>query len=274
MYKTLIWCASVAACLAALVVIVAVASASTEHSGVTNMQPQLAAAVAAPTEMPVQPEVIPHEDDLKVGQLEDYVLEAMNSAAKPDEFSASYEDIAHDIAVVVSDPKEPPIWKEDTDRGRTATILVSIGLWETRFRAYVDEGKCNDKAWRASAEGQNLMRMGRCDGGIARSIWQIHADWGGIVVLPVNYDSDDGNKREWCYANEYSDDDGIVVKPADFLDRQLAARVALHMARASIRKGAGLCQFTGEYGPGGCPKGDTRLLWAEKYSSQHPFNQH
>lgn len=276
MYKTLIWCSSAMVAVAALVVIVTVASAASpqEHPAVTNMQPQTLVAVVTPTEVPVQPEALPSEEEAKVEQLADYVLSAMNSWAKPDAFSADYDPIAHDIASVALDPKEPPIWKEDKDRSRTAIMLASIGFWETRYRAYVDDGLCNDKAWRASPEGQEMMRkFGFCDGGIARSIWQIHADWGGIVVLPANYDdeSQDIAKREWCYANECAEDDSFVVKPEEFTNRKLAAYVALHMARRSIRGTGGLCQFTGEVEVG-CPKAAARYDWAADYSRKHPFS--
>jgi hypothetical protein len=283
MYKTLIWCSSAMVAAAALVVIVTVAAAASpqEHPAVTNMQPQTLAAVVTPTEVPVQPEALPSEEEAKVEQLADYVLGAMNFAVKPDENSASYESVAHDIAEVVSDPKEPPIWKEDSTKARTAIMLVSIAFWETSFRSFVDEGKCNDKAWRASPEGQEAMRRwGTCDGGIARSIWQIHAEHG-ITVVPANYDdeSQELSKREWCYSSECGDDDGgtIISPEAMVSDRKNAARVALHMARRSIRNNAHLCQFTGEGGLGddGCPKGEIRYDWAEGpkgYSRKHPFS--
>ena len=280
MYKTLIWCSAAISAVAALVVIVAVASAQ-EHGSITNMQPQMFTAVNTPTEVPVQPEALPTEEDAKVEQLAAYLLEAMNTSAPSDEYSASYESIAHDIAEVVLDSKEPPVWKEDLTKARSAVILLSIALWESRFRAYVDDGRCNDKVWRDSVEGKKLLRFGSCDGGLARSLWQIHAEKYGVTVFPVNYDdeSQELQKHEWCYASECNDEDnGTVISPQDMIsDRKNAVRVALHMARRSVRNHAHLCQFTGEAGlsDDGCPKGEIRYNWAEGpngYSHKHPFS--
>ena len=282
MYKTLIWCSSAMVAAAALVVIVTVAAASPqEHTAVTNMQPQTLVAVVTPTEVPVQPEALPTEEEAKVEQLANYLLDAMNASAPADEFSASYESVSHDIAEVALDPTEPPIWKEDLTRARTATMMLSIAFWESRFRSFVDEGKCNDPAWRASPEGQETMRKwGTCDQKLARSLWQIHAEKG-ITVFHVNYDdeSQEIQKREWCYSAECGDEDGgRVITPEDMIsDRKNAARVALHMASRSIRNNARLCQFTGEGGLGddGCPKGEIRYDWAEGprgYSRKHPFS--
>ncbi len=272
MYKTLIWGTAVMAFVAALVGTIASASQQKPSAPIEQVITNIAS--IPPTDVPVQPEAIPNPQDVKVAQLSQYLLDAMNTWAKPDSYSAPYDSIAHDIAVVALDPKEPPIWKDDVSRVRTATLLLSLAFWEGKFRAYVDEGRCNDRAWRKTAEGIKLMHMsGSCDNGIARSIWQIHADWGGIVVVDANYD--DGakelSKREWCYASQCGDDDGSLVKPEGFLDRQSAARVALHMARRSIRKNVGLCQYTGEQ-DNVCPLGVLRYNWAKTYNSKHPFS--
>jgi hypothetical protein len=274
MYKTLIRCCSAASGLAAFVIIVAVASAEPKASlAVASMQSVTSAAVLIPTEVPVQPEATSEKkDNAKVGQLADYLLTAMKSAVSPiPGRSASYEDIAHDIATVVLDPTEPPMWKDDSTKARTATMMVSIGFHETSFLAYVDDGRCNDRKWRASEEGRKTMGWsGFCDGGLAHSIWQVHPDRGGIYTIPANYDDTrEINKQEWTYADQ-EPDDGTLVTPEGMLNRQSACRVALHIARRSIRSHARLCQFTGEMGD--CPKGDIRYDWAEHYSRVHPFH--
>src|SRR5512135_352584 len=276
MYKTLIRCAAAICGLAAFVVIIAVAWAGQSKSAaLTMVQPLVTTAAVIPTEMPVQPEAS-EKENAKVGQLADYVLEAMKSAVTPiPGRSASYEDIAHDIATVVLDPTEPPMWRSDTTRARTAIMLVSIAFHETSFLAYVDDGRCNDPKWRASEEGRKIMaNAGYCDGGIARSIWQVHTDFGGIYIIPANYDDDsrDIDRREWTYANQ-TPSGGTLVTSDQMKDRKSACRVALHIARRSIRNGARLCQFTGE--SGSCPKGDIRYDWAEGlrgYSRRHPFH--
>ena len=275
MYKTLIWCTSAIVCLAALIITAVAASAS--QLTVINKVPLAPIAIVTPTE-PELPITAPvNEEKVKFDKFSGYVLDAMNSATTPDKYSASYEDIANDITTVVLDSKEPSIWKSDTTKARTAIILVSLAFHESRFRAYVDDGRCNDANWRKSSEGIKLMgNGGACDGGNARSMWQVHTSAGGIIVVPANYGdsgpfgSNDVNKREWCYSYQCSEDDGTLVTPSQIVtERQSAVRVALHMARRSIRSGSKLCQFSGE--SDGCPKGDTRYSWAERYSKKHPF---
>ena len=273
MYKTLIWCASAVICLAACLTI----AASAPQSAVVIQPVSVTAAVVTPTEIPQQPEVnVKSEDQIRFEKFENYVLDAMNSAAKPDSYSASYKDVAHDIATVVLDPQEPPIWKNDKMKARTAVLLVSLAYNETSFHAYVDDGRCNDVKWRSTSEGAKTMKIGgNCDGGHARSMWQLHMS-GGIVIVPVNYDdeSKDVDRREWCYSYQCSEDDGKVVDPKQVIEnRQDAIRIALHMVRRSIRNHVGLCQFTGESDV--CPKGEVRLQWAEGpkgYSKFHPYS--
>ena len=277
MSKTLIWCTSVSICLSAFIIIASRANASLQ----INDKPFTAdVAVATPTETILQSETVPINDEKeKFNKFAGYILEAINSAAKPDQYTASYEDVANDIATVVLDPKEPPIWKSDKSKARTAIMLVSLAYNETRFRAYTDDGRCNSSKWRKSSEGSKLMKIsGECDGGLAHSMWQIHTGLDGIVVVPTNYGDDDPfahdiDKREWCYSYQCSDKDGTLITPTQMSeDRKNAIRIALHMARRSIRKGVKLCQYTGEGNV--CPKGNVRYSWAEGpkgYSTEHPF---
>ena len=116
-----------------------------------------------------------------------------------------------------------PIWPND-DGTKTARLLVCVAFYESRFRGYVDDGRCNDPDWRASPEGVRTMRLGTCDGGRARSLWQLH-DFRG--------------------------------------DRQQAMQEALRRLRFSIRAMGDLRGYTGERGPD-APKARVRLACADR----------
>jgi hypothetical protein len=302
--KTLIWCTSTAVALAALV-IVAGARSGSASAAVASMQPTATALELTPTEVSVRPPVVENpevpalEKDEHFDSLRAYVLGAMN--AWPHANSAvetvSYDAVASDIARVVSRDSEPPIWDSDVDKTRTAALLVSLAYNEgARFAKYVDDGSCNEwmhQAWfhpkmvstgvvsqfsgkmltRAMAnkailpaEAQKMLAFGDCDGGRARSLFQIHADdfSGGLAVLRPE-------AGEWMNAIDFHgnpDDLLFKVHGEDLTqDRQKAVTTALHMARKSIRAGRGLCGYTGEQG--GCPKGEIRLSMADGYSRKH-----
>ena len=66
-----------------------------------------------------------------------------------------------------------PIFVEDGSRADTGLLLMSIAFNETRFRGFVADGRCNDETWRNSKEGLELMKMGDCDSGKARTVFQL-----------------------------------------------------------------------------------------------------
>jgi hypothetical protein len=257
-------------CLA-FVALNAVASATSSPPPVAPRPSRVVQAPPAPSarpavtavalvELPPPPTPIPRAEPAYVDPkpLAAHVLGAMRTWAKEDKNAASFAAIAEDIAVVAL--SEPPAFEGDESRARTAILLASIALFEgSHYRRYVDEGRCNDIAWRATSEGKNQMLAGDCDGGAAATLWQIHADVG--LVL---YD----DEREWVYASQ---DRGAFAysQAAIIADRKKAARVALHLVRRSLRRGAGLCQYTGELGP--CPKGHARLRVATSWAAKHPF---
>jgi hypothetical protein len=284
MYKTLIWCSSAVTCLAACLTIAAMACGSSTGVAVSQTVLTYAVVSSTPTEITQDQPAVSDEkikEKARFDEFTAYIQEAMNSATTPDQYSVDYDQVANDLATVVLDPEEPAFWKNDKTKARTAIMMVGIAYHETNYRAYVDDGRCNDPEWRKSEEGAKMMRIsGNCDGGIAHSMWQVHTSTDGIVVMPANYDdsSKDTDKREWCYAfemkeNRCATDEGKLIAPKEMAsDRQAAIRVALHMARRSIRRGVKLCQYTGEGDV--CPKGDVRYNWAEGpkgYSTKHPF---
>jgi len=274
MHKTLIWCSSTVICLLALFSIT-FACGSQQGDISSNHVTFTSAVVSAPEVFTIAPEPeieVESADQARFSELHGYVFDAMNAAVKPDQYSVSYDDVSRDIVTVVLDPNEPPIWRNDKTKARTNIMMVSIAYHETNFRAYVDDGRCNSTKWRNSDEGVKFMKIsGNCDGGIAHSMWQVHTGLGGIVTVPVDYDSNPSDRREWCYSYQCTSHDGTLVAPVEMTtNRQAAIRVALHMIRRSVRNNVGLCQFTGEKGSS-CPKGEVRYSWAEEYSKKHPF---
>jgi len=203
---------------------------------------------------PLPPTVSPEVEE----RLAAHVLEAMRSWVKESKATVPFTELAGDIAHVAL--REQPAFEGDESRARTAILLAAVADYEgSHFREYVDAQRCNDSAWRA--KNAVTMMQGDCDGGIAVSLWQVHYDCGGIAL----YD----DAREWSYGCSSRDGAVPVTREAVRGNRRLAARIALHMMRKSLRAKAGLCQFTGELGP--CPKGDERLEHARSWSSKHPF---
>jgi hypothetical protein len=187
------------------------------------------------------------QHDTRIEPLAAYVLTAMKRWAPPDELSADYEEIARQIATTALDGE--PVWEHDTSRGKTAILIASLGFWESRFRAYVDDGSCNAKGFTSRSK---LAYLGNCDGGWAHSIWQIHP-----MRLCTSKDA-----AGFC---TYEDVTGKKLS-----DRAYASRIALWLARRSIRGGAGLTGYTGEVA--GFTKARTRLSFALDYSRRHPYN--
>lgn len=63
---------------------------------------------------------------------------------------ARYESIAHDLALVVSDEKEAPLFDGPTGRAQTALLLAAVASMESDFRKDVDTGKLrgdNGRSW-------------------------------------------------------------------------------------------------------------------------------
>jgi len=150
--------------------------------------------------------------------------------------TADYHEVATDIASVVQHHED-------------GVLLAGLGYWEgARYAAYVDDGRCNDPAWRASAEGRWLMvRWGDCDGGHAHSLWQIHP------IIDVS-----SRLYPFCSLEAIG-------------DRRGAARCALEIARSSMTSTGDLCGYTGEFQVIGCPKAEQRLTFVLEAVAKHPF---
>jgi hypothetical protein len=142
----------------------------------------------------------------------------------------------------------PDGWSSDGDK---AVLLAAIAYYEgSRFSAYVDDGRCNDKAWRKDPANARTMKLGGdCDGGHAHSLWQIHA------IKAVRGSAD---HLEAICGIEHID------------GRFEAARCALEIARRSMSERGNLSWYAGESAYVH-PKADERLKFARKAVHEHPF---
>jgi hypothetical protein len=169
-----------------------------------------------------------------------YLLTVL-SAIAPRVPASRLESIAADVAAVTL--AEPRAFDGDSSGQRTALLLLSIARWETggSWAAWVDDGRCNDPAWRAAHAA--LMKGGDCDGGAAYGLWQVHAPG-----------------------------DDPAVGRTYVADRRVGIRAALAVARASLESGRGLCGYSGEQPPH-CPKAALRLETARRWVTEFPFDQ-
>jgi hypothetical protein len=176
---------------------------------------------------------------------------AEHRSEDPDVVNTRYVAVATDVAQIALDPAEPPLFPGKFGRQRTALLLSALAYHEGRFFKFVDDGSCNEKGFKAD-------RRGTCDNGRAFSLWQIQAGRG--LVL---------NGTTWSWWTIRTD--ASPITGSDLIqNRQLAARVALHMARASLKSGS-LCVYTGESCKGAHPNADARWSTAQKWFWTHPI---
>jgi hypothetical protein len=162
---------------------------------------------------------------------------------------ARYESIAWDVASVVCDGNEPPLFAGDDTRAKTALVVLSVAFWESGFRVDIDTGHCAPH---------------ECDHGLAFSLWQLHPEDGFIFDGDV-YTFSRNRSSQWRqeHASEIYDGPSLIQ------DRKLAARVALHILRYSVRNAKSLGIYTGEGGNG--PKARQRYNHAVNYLRDHPY---
>jgi hypothetical protein len=192
--------------------------------------------------------------------LTSYLLAAMTAwmpmknharSEAPEVTEGRYQQIAEDIATIALDPDEAPLFQGEDGRVKTALLLLSVALHESAFRGDVDAGKCKPY---------------ECDHGKAFSMWQLHPE-DGLV-----FDSDlftFARNRPTSWREEHASE--IFDGPALVRDRKLAARMALHMLRYSMKNAHSLAIYTGEGHNG--PKAKLRMETALSYVRQHPFSQ-
>ena len=167
----------------------------------------------------------------------------------PEVTEARYQQIAEDVAQVAMDPDEEPLFQGEDGRVKTALLLLSVAFHESNFRGEIDGGRCKPY---------------ECDHGKAFSMWQLHPEDG------VIFDGDlftFARNRSAAWREDHASE--IIDGAALVRDRKLAARVALHMLRYSMKNAHSLAIYTGE--PGNGPKGKLRMETALSYIRKHPF---
>ena len=165
-----------------------------------------------------------------------------------EETLARYRSIAADVAEVCLDPNEPPVFEGENARVKTALLLLSVAFWESAFRPDVDRGTCKPP---------------ECDNGLAVSLWQLHPEDGFIFDGDV-YTFARNRTAQW--REEHARD--IYGREQLLGDRKLAARIALHIIRYSMKNAHSLGIYTGEGGNG--PKARQRLRHALDWYRGHP----
>lgn len=187
--------------------------------------------------------------------------------------AARIRETSEQVALLVRGPEgsahpdEDPVFVDGRADGvaRSGLLLMSVAFNETRFRGYVDDGRCNSLKWRMSAEGHHLSRLGTCDSGKAVSVWQLQ--------LKGSLGSDNPAWILFTHEEWTSDKrDNAVKVDADgaIKDRGLAALLALHELRKSVRATGTIRYYTGEW-QGPTPLSDARMKLASDYANKHPF---
>src|ERR1700690_353201 len=142
------------------------------------------------------------------------------------------EYVSGDVACLWPEKKTDAVFCAET-----GLVLMSLAFNETRFRGYIDDGRCNDLSWRKTAQASKLLKLGTCDyeNGhvLACSLWQLH-------------DFDSSSRPE-------------------------AIKEALERVRRSLKLTGNLAGYTGEPDPGNAPKARIRLTMAQEAPRQHPF---
>src|SRR4051794_30812822 len=85
---------------------------------------------------------------MQITALAAYLVSAMTTWTPPQHHpegataaAKRYESIALDIATVVSDEKEAPVFAGEHGRTQTALLLAAIASFESAYRADVDNGR-------------------------------------------------------------------------------------------------------------------------------------
>lgn len=162
---------------------------------------------------------------------------------------ARYAQIAEDVAEVALDPDEQPLFEGEDGRVKTALLLLAVAYHESSFRAEIDAGRC---------------KPFECDHGRAFSMWQLHPE-DGLVFDGDVYTFARNRPTSWRMEHAAEILDGRAL----IRDRKLAARMALHMIRYSMKHARSLAIYTGERGNG--PKARLRMETALAFIRENPF---
>lgn len=183
---------------------------------------------------------------------------------------ARYTSIAESIADVVLDPAETAVLSQSRVAADplqdgiigNALILASTAAFEGGYHEFVDDGSCNNQAWRRAH--QEIIRNGDCDGGHAWTLWQIHTMGGLVLTGPY--------VTGYMYVDDARQHPEIIITGSKMIaDRKLGARTALHIMRVTMRDHHSLCAYTGEACAGPMPLAVNRLNRPLQYRINHPW---
>lgn len=171
---------------------------------------------------------------------------------------------SEDVSAVVAD--EPAIFANDATKTLTTAHVLSVAHHEGTYLAWVNDGSCNDDAWRARAwTNGTTWAKDVCDNGHAWTLFQLHNEGYAIYGAP-SWDWAHLDMAKAKHGGELGLYGHVVLGPEMIAHRRRAVRVALHRLRTSVPT---LCGYTGEPGP--CPKGHQRAEFARKYAETHPL---
>jgi hypothetical protein len=91
---------------------------------------------------------------------------AHSPSESPADVQARYESIARDLASVVVDPSETPLFAGRDARTQTALLMLSVASFESSFRKSVDDGR-----GRGDGGGSYCLMQIRVGHGVTREGW-------------------------------------------------------------------------------------------------------
>jgi hypothetical protein len=147
-----------------------------------------------------------------------------------------YNAIATDIAAVVYDPNEQPLFKGDYGRSKAISIMQGIAFFESGFRKDVDTG---------------VGKAARGDGGKSVCLMQIEVGTGRTAKYNMS-------KQRFAIPSDPKNEVEEGFTASELLsDRQKCLRVALHLIRQSFKSCGNLPldQYLNVYTSGHCDEG-------------------
>jgi hypothetical protein len=190
-----------------------------------------------------------------------YIPEATETR---DEAMTRYESIAQDIAEVVWDANEKPLFQGPNGRARTAALIMSVMLHESSFRKDVDTG---------------IGKMARGDGGKSWCLMQMNIGSGKTIPWnTVKYRFAKPVCPPGVTASHCDQPDEVFTGfPGTLLvqDRKNCIRSGLRLIHGTRCGGLPVREWLRAYASGSCEKGstesqrrmDTAIAW---YSTHKP----
>jgi hypothetical protein len=150
-------------------------------------------------------------------------------------------EVASEVMEVAYDEKEPPLYKGQDGRAKTAALLEVIATLETRIAAHIRADQC--KSYECDSDGKG--------GHAAVGIMQIHPGTDGILLTPLGYRRCGPRDASCLHRSDLARNEGIAI------------RLALHMIRQN-----GLASYCGENPEG--PVTELRRETTKKWLTKNP----